>query len=326
MAPLTLLHCSCSLLQLSSTARRAWLMCKPAKQRGRLQIFGRKFCMMLQLVAWQTRCAFLVHRLQAYQRSSYDEDEDKPRKTCKCMLLDVTLPTSYVTGSHLFKFKWHMAVQEVLGFSCINDTRNGLLLAKPIEEAFDAGFLCFILGEDGEHRVHLLDARLCNVKLTDMKAYPWLKPPGQEKMAKESKQQDLMKDVTQALKESFGDIPTFEALQGKQLQFEGDQRPFKRCLAFQASQSRHSALSQGRISPSAIPEVNASAWSHNSYLERIKVCSLESISSICIMETVEQVLNGAAQDYLADPEFQYQFGPIDRLDSISELGKLDDSG
>ena len=68
--------------------------------------------------------------VQAYQRSSYDEDEDKPRKTCKCMLLDVMLPTSYVTGSHLFKFKWHMVVQEVLGFSCINDTRNGLLLAK----------------------------------------------------------------------------------------------------------------------------------------------------------------------------------------------------
>ncbi|DBB00060.1 TPA: hypothetical protein ACH3X1_013917 [Trebouxia sp. C0004] len=194
-----------------------------------------------------------------------------------------------------------MAVQEVLGFSCINDTRNGLLLAKPVEEAFDAGFLCFILGEDGEHRVHLLDARLYNVKLTDMKAYPWLKPPGQEKMAKESKQQDIMKDVTQALKESFGDIPTFAALQGKQLQFQGDQRPFKRCLAFQASQSRHSALSQGRISPSAVPEIDASAWSHNSYLERVK-------------------------DYLADPEFQYQVGPIDRLDSISEMGKLDDSG
>ncbi|KAL0030902.1 hypothetical protein WJX77_012668 [Trebouxia sp. C0004] len=98
-----------------------------------------------------------------------------------------------------------MAVQEVLGFSCINDTRNGLLLAKPVEEAFDAGFLCFILGEDG------------------------------------------------------------------------------------------------RISPSAVPEIDASAWSHNSYLERVK-------------------------DYLADPEFQYQVGPIDRLDSISEMGKLDDSG
>ena len=74
------------------------------------------------------------------------------------------------------------------------------------------------------------------------------------------------------LKETFGDIPTFAALQGKQLQFEGDQRPFKRCLAFQASQSRHSALSQGRISPSAVPEIDASAgattaiWSISRYV------------------------------------------------------------
>ena len=69
------------------------------------------------------------------------------------------------------------------------------LVHRPIKEAFDAGFLCFILGKDGEHRVHLLDARLYNVKLTDTKAYPWLKPPGQERMAKGSKQQDIMKDV-----------------------------------------------------------------------------------------------------------------------------------
>ena len=69
------------------------------------------------------------------------------------------------------------------------------MVHRPIEEAFDAGFLCFILGEDGEHRVHFLDARPCNVILTDMKAYPWFKP-GQEKMAKESKQPDIMKNVT----------------------------------------------------------------------------------------------------------------------------------
>lgn len=44
------------------------------------------------------------------------------------------------------------------------------------------------------------------------------------------------------------------------------------------------------------------------------------------METVQQVLNGAVQDYLADLEFQYQVEPIDRLDSISKLDKLDGSG
>ena len=48
--------------------------------------------------------------------------------------------------------------------------------------------------------------------------------------------------------------------------------------------------------------------------------------NVCIVETVEQIINGAPQDYLADPEFQYQAGPIDRLDNISEVGKLDGSG
>ena len=79
-----------------------------------------------------------------------------------------------------------------------------------------------------------------------------------------------------ALRENFGDIPTFATLQGKQLHFEGDQRPFKRCLAFQASQSRHSALSQGRISPLDVPEISGSAWSNNSYLERVKVSYLRA--------------------------------------------------
>ena len=37
------------------------------------------------------------------------------------------------------------------------------------------------------------------------------------------------------------------------------------------------------------------------------------------MATDEQVLNGVVQDYLADPEFQYQVGPIDHLESISEV-------
>ena len=36
--------------------------------------------------------------------------------------------------------------------------------------------------------------------------------------------------------------------------------------------------------------------------------------------------NTVAQDYLADPEFQYQVGPIDRLDSVLEVAQSHDSG
>lgn len=70
-------------------------------------------------------------------------------------------------------------------------------LFRLIAEAFDAGYLCFIPDQDGEHRLHLLDARLGALKLTDMKHYPWLKPMDEEEMTKEGKQQDLVKDATQ---------------------------------------------------------------------------------------------------------------------------------
>ena len=38
------------------------------------------------------------------------------------------------------------------------------------------------------------------------------------------------------------------------------------------------------------------------------------------------MINGVPQDYLADPELQYQAGPMDRLDNISEVGTLHGSG
>ena len=74
--------------------------------------------------------SIVVCLVQAYQPSSYDEAGNKPCQTCKCMVLDVSLPTGYVMASHLFKFKWHMRVEECLGFDNINNSRNGLLLAK----------------------------------------------------------------------------------------------------------------------------------------------------------------------------------------------------
>ncbi|KAL0027680.1 hypothetical protein WJX79_008461 [Trebouxia sp. C0005] len=90
--------------------------------------------------------------------------------------------------------------------------------------------------------------------------------------------------LAKAVKEKFDDIPTFVALQGKRLLYEGDQRPFKRCLAFQARQNRHSAVAQGHISPSDLPEVDGSAGSQCTCMHQIK-------------------------DYLADQEICYEPGP-----------------
>lgn len=75
---------------------------------------------------------FKSNVIKAYQPSAYDEATDQSRQMCKCMVLDVSLLLGFVTASHLFKFKWHLDVQQVLGFRNINDTKNGLLLAKSV--------------------------------------------------------------------------------------------------------------------------------------------------------------------------------------------------
>ena len=68
---------------------------------------------------------------------------------------------------------------------------------RPIQEAFDAGYLCFIPDQDGKHCLHLLDQKLRDVKLTDRIHYPWSKPVSHEKLAKEDRKQDSLNDAVQ---------------------------------------------------------------------------------------------------------------------------------
>ena len=75
--------------------------------------------------------------------------------------------------------------------SCIKSD----LMFRPIQEAFDAGYLCFVPDRDGEHRLHLLGSTLNNVKLSDVKRFPWVKLLGQDNVAKEAKKQDMQRAV-----------------------------------------------------------------------------------------------------------------------------------
>ena len=64
----------------------------------------------------------------------------------------------------------------------IDDPRNGLLLAKPIEWAFDTSQLCFIYDKDFNHySALLLNRALAAVHLADkleelLKVHTWLLP------------------------------------------------------------------------------------------------------------------------------------------------------
>ena len=59
------------------------------------------------------------------------------------MLTSEVLPSQSVIATHLYKSAWAVFVELALGFSDIDDVRNGLLLWKPIEHAFDTAQMCF---------------------------------------------------------------------------------------------------------------------------------------------------------------------------------------
>ncbi len=66
----------------------------------------------------------------------------------QCMLTGEMLPSQKVIGTHIFKFCWAKFAEPFLSIHDIDDPRNGLLICKPVEEAFDTSALCFIFREE----------------------------------------------------------------------------------------------------------------------------------------------------------------------------------
>lgn len=69
-------------------------------------------------------------------------------------------------GSHLFKHCW-LANKDLLNLRDINDVRNGLLLFKPLEHAFDDSKICFEHNAaDQTFSMLLIDQRLSAVTVS----------------------------------------------------------------------------------------------------------------------------------------------------------------
>jgi len=84
--------------------------------------------------------AFKTELINYYQR----QDPNNPNNLL-CMLLNKSLPKNEVIAFHIYKhaFPTHL---DAFGIDQaeINNPRNGLLLAKKIEEAFDVKHVCFL--------------------------------------------------------------------------------------------------------------------------------------------------------------------------------------
>jgi len=169
-----------------------------------------------------------------------------------CMASGQFVSRQLVCAAHLFKHAWFPHVSQVMGFDNINDPANGLLFIKPIEEAFDNGYMCITWKgtrgaerSEGEYQMRWLgDAALL---IQDMKNYPWKASP--EKLTSDA-QDDL-----RALKNEAGGRLRFMDLNGKPLSFKTDARPYRRCLIFQARFAFKQALAMGRITQQQLAEM-----------------------------------------------------------------------
>ena len=142
------------------------------------------------------------------------------------------LPDETVVASHIFLYKWRRRISHYTTFNDVDDVRNGLLLYKPVEWAFNRAKICISINDAGRMVFHLLDHDLYHVRLAD-KACEF--------------QTDSQSRGRRELQTTFGD------LDGKEVQFpsESTTRPAKHLLGIHAVAAWVDA--QGEIDDAEVP-------------------------------------------------------------------------
>ena len=190
---------------------------------------------------------------------SYYYDIKEKVDEIKCMISGLSFPSKLVIAGHLFKFCWADSCEARLDFSEIDNPRNGLLMFKPFEFAFDNSHICFQYDADTElFKLKILCPALKNMTIRDyikrekeidersfLKSQEdWIsvlsKDPGID-MARVSIAVDNLLAV---LDKPFSEFEGYHVLSG----LDSNRKCFGRCLSFQASMAQHLALNKGWIS------------------------------------------------------------------------------
>lgn len=184
----------------------------------------------------------------------------------KCMVSGIFFPSNVVIAGHLFKFCWAEFCDDRLGFSNIDNPRNGLLMFKPFEYAFDNSHVCFHYDSDME--MFKLKILLPDLKKMTIREYiksekeidessllksrdEWITEL--DKIGENSETASAVDELLAILDRPFADfegLPVLSGLDGKKC--------FGRCLSFQASAAQHLALKKGWI---AADEVSSPMFS-----------------------------------------------------------------
>jgi hypothetical protein len=153
------------------------------------------------------------------------------KSAIRCMLTNDFFPASIVIASHLFRYGWKSYSKEAMDLDDIDDPKNGLLLFKPLEKAFDEYRISFLYNRSSEkYELKVVDSswkdktlisQLNTLQLKELRMY--------------------------GRKTSFNFQTTFGSLEGFPLILRPDKLPYNRCLNFQARLARHYALKSGRM-------------------------------------------------------------------------------
>lgn len=153
-------------------------------------------------------------------------------------------PSSIVMASHIFLHKWRRRISHYTSFKNIHDPRNGLLLYRPVEWAFNRGKICVEVNNGGRMIFRLLDHDLSDIRLAD-------------------KACELRRDARcdgQPIREEVNLQKTFGDLDGQLLQFPpgATMRPSKRLLGLHAVAAWLDAGCNTHDFQIPIPDCNAS--------------------------------------------------------------------
>uniref|UniRef100_A0A7S2QU54 HNH nuclease domain-containing protein n=1 Tax=Chlamydomonas chlamydogama TaxID=225041 RepID=A0A7S2QU54_9CHLO len=217
--------------------------------RQQLQGFTMLVSVVLQVFDYteDTASTSTVPEFKDQLRAAYSTEQSVVSSTgtidlTYCMISHQYLPSRGVTASHLWKRRW--AKTNFLELEDIHDWQNGLLLAKPLEWAFDTSRLSIIpfSNTPRSYQVYVMDPSIKDTPLLD----------------KLKELQVLSAEELQIFESAWkkdGKQLTFGDMHGRKLESKGEEvpQPYRRVLCFQYGRALHKAREEGWLAPGVSP-------------------------------------------------------------------------
>ncbi|KAG9039099.1 hypothetical protein FRB95_012810 [Tulasnella sp. JGI-2019a] len=171
---------------------------------------------------------------QFYHGSRDVDSNSSYPEQLQCAVLGLTLPATAVIATHIFKAEFEQELADLLEINR-EGPRNGLILYKPIAEAFDDSRLCFYQNANGRLAVRILDPAMLGEEIMGRSASKQIMVEGTE-----------IQYISEALEtiQSAGYV-TWKTIQDQELALPEGKSPYTRILHFHARSAQNAAIERG---------------------------------------------------------------------------------